>query len=235
MAVTINYNNGVVDASYSNVKETFPVSVAKNTSLEGEVLTTDTLVAGTGYTTITSAPISGGTGTGLVVNITAVAGGVTVVTVVDGGVGYTVGDTITLTGGGADATFDVATATENLISVLGLDVNGTYSKFTEEFAEGDYIWITDTDELRRIDNIVSDGKMTLSYSATTDASTSYKQVKNIGFGSVGIVVDALGAVEINGITRFANVSETFKTNDVFIPILIDTTSNANVVILTAKS
>ena len=76
----------------------------------GGVLTVDTLVAGTGYTTgITT--VTGGTGVGMVVSFVAVAGEVTSVTVINPGKGYTVNDTLTLDGGNDDATVDVATVT----------------------------------------------------------------------------------------------------------------------------
>lgn len=235
MAVTITSNTGSVYAEYDNVKETFPVSTASSTALEGEVLTVDTIVAGTGYTTITSAPISGGTGTGLVVNITAVAGGVTAVTVVDGGVGYAVNDTITLTGGGADATFDIATVTDNKVAVAGRVVVGSYSQFLSEAVKGDWIWLKDNDELRRIESVSDDGKIILETNATTDSSTDYAIIKRQGFNSVGYAVDSVGTVEINSIPVFADMSETFRTDLRFIPILIDTTANSNKVIVTAKN
>jgi hypothetical protein len=234
MAVTINEALGSVYANYSNVKETFPVSTPSSTDLEGEVLTVDTLVAGTGYTTITSAPISGGTGTGLVVNITAAAGLVTAVTVVDGGTGYLVNDTITLTGGNADATFDVATISSNVVAVSNVRVSGTYSKFLTEAQVGDYIWLKDNDELKRIENILSDNEITLGDAATTDASTDYAIVKRECYHTVSWLVDDADAAEINGVSMLKNSSDSFCTRKRFIPILIDSTINGNVVTLSAK-
>ncbi len=68
-----------------------------------------TLVAGTGYSTANSVPTTGGTGTGLTVNIVAVAGNITTVTLLNAGSGYTLGDTITIAqvGSGLDATIDI--------------------------------------------------------------------------------------------------------------------------------
>ena len=63
--------------------------------------------AGSGYSTANDIATTGGTGTGLKVNITAVnAGAVTTVTIStdDIGYGYSVGDVITITGGGGNAT-----------------------------------------------------------------------------------------------------------------------------------
>jgi len=76
----------------------------------GGILTTNNLVGGAGYTTGVTTT-TGGTGTGAVVSFTAVAGAVTVVTLVSPGKGYTIGDTLTLVGGGGNATFDVLTVT----------------------------------------------------------------------------------------------------------------------------
>jgi hypothetical protein len=76
----------------------------------GGVLTTGTLVAGTGYTTGVTT-VTGGSGEGMVVSFVAAAGLVTSVTVLNPGKGYIVGETLTLVGGGADATVDVLTAT----------------------------------------------------------------------------------------------------------------------------
>ena len=77
----------------------------------GAVLTFDagTLVPGTGYVTATDVATTGGTGTGLTVDITANAGAVTAVAVNNPGVGYTIGDTITIDAGNDDATIDVLT------------------------------------------------------------------------------------------------------------------------------
>ena len=79
----------------------------------GAVATVDNLVGGTGYTTSTDVPTTGGTGTGLTVDITAVAGVITVVAINEPGTGYLVDDTITITTGNADATIDVATVAAN--------------------------------------------------------------------------------------------------------------------------
>jgi len=235
MAVTTISNTGSVYAEYDNVKETFPVSTASSTALEGEVLTVDTLVAGTGYTTITSAPISGGTGTGLVVNITAAAGLVTEVTVVDGGVGYLVNDTITLTGGNADATFDVATISENKVSVAGRVVVGTYSQFLTEAVKGDWIWLKDNDELRRIESVSDDTKIILETNATTDASTTYGIIKRQGFNKVRVMADNATVAKINKVEMPISFEDEFRTDLRFIPILIDTTANANAVTVSAQN
>jgi len=81
-----------------------------------ETLDAGTLVAGTGYapapgTLITT--VTGGTGSGAVVEVTIDAGGlVTAVVIIAPGKDYTVGDTLTIDGGNNDATIDVLTVTE---------------------------------------------------------------------------------------------------------------------------
>ena len=90
-------------------------------SAGGGVLTLDpaTLVGGTGYTNGTSTTtVTGGTGTGLIVEITVALGIVTSVTVLSPGKDYTVGDTVTIVGGNNDATIDVLTVTTAIAPVI---------------------------------------------------------------------------------------------------------------------
>lgn len=128
------------------------------------------------------------------------------------------------TGAGADT-----------VAVSGVQITGTGTAFTADYRKGDYIWLIDNDEIRRIDNIVSDTEMTLELSATTDASTTHKVVPRQGFNSVSYLVDSSAAVTINGISIPASASETFRTDLKFIPILIDSTGGANVVTVSAKN
>lgn len=79
----------------------------------GGALTVDTLVAGTGYANGTyTVEVTGGTGTGAVLEIVVTGGTVDSATVINPGKGYTVNDTLTLVGGNNDATVDVATITD---------------------------------------------------------------------------------------------------------------------------
>lgn len=107
----------------------FPVPVATNQGLyrfsqvatpgqatffylgEGGIPTTVSLIyGGTGYTTAAAVPTTGGSGTGLTVNITAVVGLITVITIAVAGTGYHNGETLTVTTGDANATFTITTA-----------------------------------------------------------------------------------------------------------------------------
>jgi hypothetical protein len=79
----------------------------------GAILTFDpgTLVPGATYANAIGVATTGGTGTGLTVDITTAqpAGTVTAVTVNEPGLGYTIGDTITITGGDGNANIKVLT------------------------------------------------------------------------------------------------------------------------------
>jgi hypothetical protein len=78
----------------------------------GGVLTVDTLVAGTGYANGTyTVEVTGGAGTGAILEIVVTGGTVDSATVINPGKGYAVNDTLTLDGGNNDATVDVATVT----------------------------------------------------------------------------------------------------------------------------
>jgi len=70
-----------------------------------------TLVGGTTYTNGTICSVTGGTGEGLVVQVTTagVPGPVVAVTIVSPGKGYSIGDTVTIACGTGDATIDVDT------------------------------------------------------------------------------------------------------------------------------
>ena len=76
----------------------------------GRVASVNTIVAGTGYSTATGLATTGGTGTGLTVNIVDDgAGGILSVTVNNPGSGYTVSNVITVVqSGGSSGTFNVA-------------------------------------------------------------------------------------------------------------------------------
>ena len=90
----------------------------------GDVRTVGNIVAGTGYISGTNvATTTTGAGTGLTLDVTASAGGITAVTVNARGSGYVAGDSITVTGGtggrvnvftvSTDATIDISSVTAN--------------------------------------------------------------------------------------------------------------------------
>jgi len=63
---------------------------------------------GSGYSSSTDVAVSGGSGTGMKVDVTDTGGAVTAVKIRTMGTGYKVGDVITITGGGGNATFTLS-------------------------------------------------------------------------------------------------------------------------------
>ena len=73
---------------------------------------------GTGYSDATNVATTGGTGSGLTVDITVTAGVITNIEIAKMGEDYTDGDTITVTGGGGNATATITLAEPNLLCLL---------------------------------------------------------------------------------------------------------------------
>jgi hypothetical protein len=96
-----------------------------------------TLVPGTGYSDASGVATTGGTGTGLTVDITQTAGAIDTVAIADGGEDYTVGDTITITGGNADATIEVLTVTPGG-EILTVSIAGT-ALYPQETIQQTYV------------------------------------------------------------------------------------------------
>ena len=104
----------------------------------GKVLTLNlaSLTGGSGYTTGTALATTGGSGSAsLVVDITAVAGAITNVTINDGGTGYVADETITIVqAGGAGGTIDISTvatnATLTLTDITTMEVGATVTGAT---------------------------------------------------------------------------------------------------------
>lgn len=87
---------------------------------------------GTGYSNATGVALTGGTGSGATVDITTSGGAVTVATVASLGSGYTTGDVLTISGGGANATVTITDATRVRDSFL-IDnlMNHNSDRFTQ--------------------------------------------------------------------------------------------------------
>lgn len=93
--------------------------------LSGYVLTASVNQAGTGYVSNNGVSVSGGSGTGMLIDYTDDgSGGVQSIVIVDGGDGYVAGDVVTILDGNNDATLDVDSATQ-IITGTGLKVNYT--------------------------------------------------------------------------------------------------------------
>lgn len=89
----------------------------------------DIIDGGTGYSDALGVATTGGTGTGLTVDITQVAGVITVVTIANTGADYLVGDIITITGGGADATIEITAVLSDDFTNVGASVNESAEVF----------------------------------------------------------------------------------------------------------
>lgn len=141
------------------------------------ILTFSAPTAGTGYTdgTYKNVALSGGTGTGAKADVTVSTGGVTAVTLVDGGEGYTIGDTLTFptsvigAGTGADvdvATIDNGTATRSRwdapdqfpdieLSAKITDKSGTYIEIPRGGVSSKFNFAFTKDKLGQVDIEVS--------------------------------------------------------------------------------
>jgi hypothetical protein len=87
--------------------------------VEDRVTALSIAVVGTGYVDAENVAVTGGSGTGLTVDIVTVAGDVTGVTINNAGSGYAATDTgLVITGGGADATVDVDTVGDDHVAEI---------------------------------------------------------------------------------------------------------------------
>ena len=104
-------NNGNIDSALTASVDGNRVQLAPRTAQDGTILTLGTFVAGSGYTdqTYTGESLTGGNGSGAEATIIVASGGVTTVTLTDGGAGYLETDqlTATLAGGGSGFTVEV--------------------------------------------------------------------------------------------------------------------------------
>jgi hypothetical protein len=95
--------------------------VIDSTATTGGIATLGAITAGTLYTngSYTNVPLTGGTGSGATANITVAGGGVTAVTLVNPGLGYTVADALSATAanlGGTGSGFSIPVATITHVS-----------------------------------------------------------------------------------------------------------------------
>lgn len=90
--------------------------------------------AGTGYVDALDVTTTGGSGSGLMVNVIEDgSGGILSMTIAETGSGYSIGDTITIDGGNADATFDIDTLTNGEITAISVNEDGFDYLVNEEF------------------------------------------------------------------------------------------------------
>lgn len=109
---SISIINDMTLSDMSASPRPYLMELVKNATLYSPVtgvLTITNIVGGTGYTTNTVYETTGGTGTNCRVQVVETGGVVSEVYINRCGDGYTVGDTLTIVGGGNNATFDVLT------------------------------------------------------------------------------------------------------------------------------
>ena len=130
--------NGLLTSATSSV----PKSPAKQpTGLTVDItvtLPTATLsAAGTGYSAGAIDSVTGGTGTGIEGTVAINAGAVTAFTFTDGGIGYTVGDVITLVqaASGDNATITLTSAPNGAITTIAVNAAGS------NYSPGDIITV----------------------------------------------------------------------------------------------
>lgn len=133
--------------------------------------------------------------------------------------------------------------TISTVNTLNKKVAGTGTVFLTDVVAGDFIWFTTVDELVEIENVVSDTSLTLKFpTLTTLTGVAFKIVKKNSFKNISWVIDGAGTAEINTIVYPASYSKTMgnsKSNGEgstgrLSPILVDSTTNANVVYVSAE-
>ena len=143
----LSNGSGYVTANglLTSVTSTVPKSPAKQpTGLTVDItvtLPTATLsAAGTGYSAGAIDSVTGGTGTGIEGTVAINAGVVTAFTFTDGGIGYTVGDVITLVqaASGDNATITLTSAPNGAITTIAVNAAGS------NYSPGDIITVIQT-------------------------------------------------------------------------------------------
>ena len=108
-AIEILNNGSSHDVSTATYNATTGVLVL--TALKGTISNSAVTTIGTGYATATNVALSGGTGSGAVISITSVGGGVGDIvdyTVTNAGTGYSKNDVLTVPGGNGDARITIS-------------------------------------------------------------------------------------------------------------------------------
>ncbi len=90
----------------------------------GEVTAISSPTSGASYVSGTNVATQGGTGAGLTLDVTAAGGSVTGASINDPGYGYSVGDTIAITGGNSNSTVTVTAVSSANFDIPGGDGNG---------------------------------------------------------------------------------------------------------------
>jgi hypothetical protein len=122
--------------------------------------------------TYNNVAVTGGTGSGLVVNVVVAGGLISSATIVDGGVAYTAGDTVTLPAAtfGAGATITVATVSSGgYASNLGISVGDTAAQMTVDRAKlvGTYFTVSSPGFAPDATPVVAGDRIAMTYNGSS--------------------------------------------------------------------
>ena len=194
------------------------------TNEEGGAAGADNISGGSGYTTASGVAVTGGSGSGMTVNITASGGGaVTGVTINNAGTGYQDNEVITINVGGADATFRVngitnATAADVSFSnaffrnvssdTLTATINGSSKTLTLGSASNGFT-VTDSQNISLVG--VTGGISSVTLNAVSYAGTGSHSSAGIGLNTTG--TDSYLTVALNDSSSTGDILQ-FKQNDI---------------------
>lgn len=121
---------------------------------------------------------------------------------------------------------------------------GVGTVFTTDLQKGDYIWDTTNDELIEVEGVVSDTEIYLKKEFTNALSgtAAWKIVPRVHYTTISWAIDSGGAASINTISFPTSTSESYNNDKPYgqgggrrlAPILIDCTTNANTVNISAN-
>lgn len=122
--VRVRVNGGTVINSLDSlpVQVKIPRQATQLFSTENNILTTTLLTGGTGYSAARY-NVTGGSGINASVDVTVAAGVVQTITVANPGTGYKTTDTLTINGGGSNATFRPATVSREQLNINIVNLN----------------------------------------------------------------------------------------------------------------
>lgn len=116
-------------------------------------------------------------------------------------------------------------------------VTGSGTSFGSEIQRGDWLYDVTNGLLYQVSRVISDTELTIDKRATA-TSTSVKKTPKQFYSSIAWAIDNAGTAKINGLTFPAEQSATREIDVISRkrpdPILIDSTTNGNVVYVQAQ-
>lgn len=204
------------------------------------IVTAATLTyGGTGYTTASAVATTGGSGTGCTVSYTAVGGIITSITAISaGGTGYISGESLTISGGGANATFTITTV--NAWTALTSKGAGIWAGLMDGAQAEENYYISNYYDYNRY---ISGSDGTTVYDSTDAAGHLYNspKAKFVNYyknrlylanfkQEVGTVI---GATIISGGTGYSNSTNVATTGGSGTGATVDITVSAGIIITIA--